>query len=162
MRIILGIIFLFSPLSFAGDIDEMVMDVSAKHNIESIKLNAEFYGVILSDEDGVLTHTVDRSSRGKELITFSIKRKPSQKIVAIWHTHGSHGAKKKYFSKYDTAAAVSYSVPIYMMDSTFILRVYHPGDKTMAGPEARRKMLYKGSAEGDVVGRYIEDKIAIR
>lgn len=133
--------------------DEIAAYISERVNSESIRDNAEFYGVILQDETGAYHYSVDKAKNNQGVVTFKFTRLENWQIVAFWHTHGKRGREKRYFSNYDTAVAKKFNVPVYMMDNTYTLRVFNPGDKTMSANVASRRGLGRaaGPARGTVV-----------
>lgn len=155
-NILLSILLVIgSSVSASSALDDIVMDISMEYNQVSIDTNTEYFGVILSDEHGRITHTAGHSEPGQGIVSFTFRRLETQKIIAIWHTHGNYRRDKKYFSIHDTAAAKHFNVPIYMMDSNFTLRVYSPKGRTLSTSYAQRMGLIRGMAKGSIVNKTI-------
>jgi hypothetical protein len=82
---------------------------------ESSRDNAEHVGAILQSEDGRFMVTHGQANPGQESVTFSVRRPPSLKIVALWHTHGAPGRRTERFSITDGQAVRQIGLPFYLI-----------------------------------------------
>ena len=77
--------------------------------------NAEHMGGILQTGDGQFTVTHGAAAPGQESVTFSIRRPPASRIVALWHTHGEPGRSTERFSITDGQTVRQIGLPFYLI-----------------------------------------------
>ena len=99
---------------FASEV-EAVKAMKQHCMAESSRDNAEHVGAILQSEDGRFMVTHGQASPGQESVTFSIRRTPALKIVALWHTHGTPGRKTERFSITDGQTVRQIGLPFYLI-----------------------------------------------
>ncbi len=87
--------------------------LSMSYHRRSIREDREYLAAILED-NGVYRVMVQAGSPGKNAMTMTIRRKKSQTLVALWHTHGEPGRLRERFSATDRKTARTTDVPLYL------------------------------------------------
>ena len=87
--------------------------LSMNYQPRSIRENREYFAAILED-NGAYRVTVQAGSPGKDTVTMTIRRKKSQTLVALWHTHWAPGPSGDRFSRTDRKTARTTGVPLYL------------------------------------------------
>ena len=82
---------------------------------ESSHDDAEHMGAILQGQDGSFQVTHGKGEPKQSLVQFSIRRSPSHKTVALWHTHGAPGRRTERFSVADSEAVRATGLPFYLI-----------------------------------------------
>ena len=106
---------LLDEFVFASEV-EAVNAMKQHCMAESSRDNAEHVGAILQSEDGRFMVTHGQANPGQESVTFSIRRPPSLKIVALWHTHGARGRNTQRFSIEDGNTVRDTGLPFYLIE----------------------------------------------
>ena len=106
---------LLDDFVFASEVE--AVNAMKQHCVaESSRDNAEHVGAILQSEDGRFMVTHGQAGPGQESVTFSIRRPPSLKIVALWHTHGARGRNTQRFSIEDGNTVRDTGLPFYLIE----------------------------------------------
>jgi len=113
---------------FASEV-EAVKAMKQHCMAESSRNNAEHVGAILQSEDGRFMVTHGQAGPGQESVTFSIRRPPSLKIVALWHTHGAPGRKTERFSITDGQVVRQLGLPFYLITPKGDIKVLEEATK---------------------------------
>ncbi len=88
--------------------------LSRSYHRRSILQDRE-YAAAIFEENGVYRVTVQKERRGsRHKVIMKIRRKKSQTLVAVWHTHGAPGPSQEYFSPTDRKTARTTGVPMYL------------------------------------------------
>ena len=87
--------------------------LSMSYHRRSIREDREYMAAIL-EENGVYRVMVHAGSPGKNTVTMTIRRKKSQTLVALWHTHFARGPMGERFSATDRKTARRIGVPLYL------------------------------------------------
>ena len=87
--------------------------LSMSYHRRSIREDREYVAAILED-NGAYRVQVQAGSPGKIKVTMKIRRKQSQTLVALWHTHGVPGPRRELFSPTDRRTARTTGVPVYL------------------------------------------------
>ncbi len=87
--------------------------LSMSYHGRSIREDREYVAAILED-NGVYRVMVQAGSPGKNSVTMSLRRKKSQTLVALWHTHFAQGSMGERFSATDRKTARRIGVPLYL------------------------------------------------
>ncbi len=149
----------FYPLPFASEL-EAVVSAANNHNPTSIKQDREFIGGVFTDSTGSLFYySAKAGQRGADRITATLTYPNHLKLVAIWHTHGKGSGSRHYFSEQDIRLAKRLQVPIYLADSSGLLKKYSPDNRKYSvcrkTKTTRRacniKKLYLKNEEGEIV-----------
>ena len=155
-QFLIGIVILCPLLTQASDsiktdlLDSFVFDseieaVKAMKDhclAESRSENAEHMGAILQREDGQFMVTHGKAAPGQESVTFTIRRAPDTKIVALWHTHGSPGRHTERFSITDGQTVRQIGLPFYLLTPKGDIKVL---EKVTKGQSTARVNLEIGS-----------------
>tara|TARA_R110002020_G_C16076358_1_gene756677 strand:- start:53 stop:550 length:498 start_codon:yes stop_codon:yes gene_type:complete len=149
IRLALGLSI--SSLGMSKPLDDFVRCISLAHNPDSIEANSEYYGLVYQIEKGRYRHTVNRGKEDEDQIKINISSSGRGDLVAVWHTHGEYGRDKKYFSSHDVNTSKLLGVPIYMMDSKYIFRVFNPSDSTISSSRSSKFNLPAGGAKGSII-----------
>ncbi len=96
---------------------------------ESSRDNAEHVGAILHSKDGRFMVTHGQANPGQESVTFSIRRPPSLKIVALWHTHGAPGRSTERFSITVGQTVRQLGLPFYLITPKGEIKVLEKATK---------------------------------
>ncbi len=76
--------------------------LSISYHQRSIREDREYMAAIL-EENGVYRVTVQKERpRSRHKVIMKIRRKKSQTLVAVWHTHGAPGPMQELFSPTDS------------------------------------------------------------
>lgn len=129
--------------SWSGEADSMEALLSlASHefNRPSQRLDVEYVGVILSDvTKGRLRSNAGRGCRGVD--RFALRVTELHGAVALWHTHGSAGPLRSYFSTSDAGLVRDTGLPLYLITAAGQIRVL----TTKAVRKAPKKLRRFGS-----------------
>ena len=87
--------------------------LSISYHRRSIREDREYMAAILED-NGVYRVTVQAGRRGKYKVSMKIRRKKSQTLVALWHTHVTPGPRQELFSATDSRTVTTTGVPMYL------------------------------------------------
>ena len=87
--------------------------LSMSYHRRSIREEREFMAAILED-NGVYRVMVQAGSPGKHRVRMTIRRKKSQTLVALWHTHWARVPTGERFSATDRRTARTTGVPFYL------------------------------------------------
>ncbi len=87
--------------------------LSMNYHRRSIREDREYVAAILED-NGVYRVMVQAASPGEHTVTMTIRRKKSQTLVALWHTHGVSRRLSERFSATDRKTAQKTGVPLYL------------------------------------------------
>ncbi len=87
--------------------------LSMSYHRRSIREEREFMAAILED-NGVYRVMVQAGSPGKHRVRMTYRRKKSQTLVALWHTHGAPSWRQDQFSRTDRKTARTTGVPLYL------------------------------------------------
>ncbi len=87
--------------------------LSIRYHQRSIREDREYMAAIL-EENGVYRVMVQAGSPGNNTVTMTIRRKKSQTLVALWHTHWAPGPTGDRFSATDRKTARTTGVPLYL------------------------------------------------
>ena len=87
--------------------------LSMNYHRRSIREDREYVAAIL-EENGVYRVMVQAGRRGKHKVRMTIRRKKSQTLIALWHTHGALGPRQELFSATDKRTARTTGVPFYL------------------------------------------------
>ena len=118
----------------------------------SLREDREYIAAIL-EANGVFKIAVQTGRRGKDEVTLRIRRKKSQKLVALWHTHGAQGFARDHFSPTDTALVNRLSVPFFLTDPAGVIKRFDPGTKVLRGNKRiTGGRIPRGSATGIIIG----------
>lgn len=134
---------------------EAVAAATNLYNPLSIADDVEYMGVILADATGY-RYTVARGERGKDSISIRIPKAEWGNVVAFWHTHGKAESHYRYFSDIDTELTERTGIPFYLADYTGRLKVFNPGDNTLARGVAIRLGL--PASRGFALGNEVRDQ----
>lgn len=111
-----------------NDTESAVVYISDKFNQESKSTDKEFMGYVIDCPDGHrVTYAEGQARTGEISIRIAIPKECT--LTAVWHTHGSKGKHKHYFSPNDIAIAEQLNVPIYMIDPDDVIRKFSKGDR---------------------------------
>ena len=108
---------------------------------ESRSENAEHMGAIVQMEDGQFMVTHGKAAPGQESVTFSIRRPPASKIVALWHTHGAPGRSTERFSIADGQTVRQIGLRFYLITPKGDIKVL---EKVTKGQSTARMNLEMG------------------
>ena len=128
---------LLDDFVFASEV-EAVNAMKQHCMAESSRDNAEHVGAILQSEDGRFMVTHGQANPGQESVTFSIRRPPSLKIVALWHTHGATGRRTERFSITDGQTVRQIGLPFYLITPKGEIKVL---EKVTKGQSTAQKNL---------------------
>ena len=133
---------------------EAAFYASAKYNPQSIDEDVEYIGGIIENESASFYFTVNKGKKHRAIVISKLVIPTTHKLSAVWHTHGARRNRSKFFSDYDTSIANGFGVPIYMVNSDNVLKIFKPGDKTFNIFSAEKHGLgrFKGYAEGAIIG----------
>ncbi len=88
--------------------------LSRSYHRRSILQDRE-YAAAIFEENGVYRVTVQKERRGaRHKVIMKIRRKKSQTLVAVWHTHGAPGQMQEVFSATDSRTVTTTGVPMYL------------------------------------------------
>ncbi len=87
--------------------------LSRSYHRRSIRENREYVAAILED-NGVYRVTVQAGRSGRNRVRMKLRRKKSQTLVAVWHTHGAPGRRREVFSATDSRTVTTTGVPMYL------------------------------------------------
>ncbi len=87
--------------------------LSKSYHQRSIREDREYMAAIL-EENGVYRVMVQAGSPNMNTVTMTLRRKKSQTLVAVWHTHFVRGPMGERFSATDRKTARSIGVPLYL------------------------------------------------
>ncbi len=121
------------------------------YNPASIQEDREFIGAILQHKnEHYFRYTVAAGDIHKNRISAEITIPKGYKIIAFWHTHGAGSGSRHFFSPTDTALVRQWQKPFYLIDSSGVLKIFRPGDRTINRREAREAGIthYRGIARG--------------
>lgn len=124
---------------FASEV-EAIKTMKQHCMAESSRDNAEHVGAILKSEDGRFMVTHGQANPGQESVTFSIRRPPSLKIVALWHTHGAPGRKTERFSIADGQTVRQIGLPFYLITPKGQIKVLEKATKGQATVKANLEL----------------------
>lgn len=82
-------------------------------------------GIIKNPETGKYRFTYTLGDTGS--VNIKIRKKKSEELVGLWHTHGDSHSDKGMFSGDDARTVRKTQLPFYMTDVTGKLRVMAPG-----------------------------------
>lgn len=94
----------------------VAMEAATKYNPISIEEDREYGGIIYIKEDGVKGYTVYRGEASSGSVDIFLTIPEGGRRLAFWHTHGSPGALRSYYSPDDGRLVKKYKVPFYMAD----------------------------------------------
>jgi len=128
---------LLHDLAFASEIE--AAKAMKEHCLaESSRENAEHVGAILQSTNGQYLVTHGQAEAGQESVTFTIRRPPSSKIVALWHTHGAPGRKTERFSITDGQTVRQLGLPFYLITPKGEIKVLEKVNKEQ--PTAQKNL----------------------
>jgi len=87
--------------------------LSKSYHRKSIGEDREYLAAIL-EENGVYRVMVQAGSPGEHTVKMTIRRKKSQTLVALWHTHGVPRRGSERFSATDRKTERTTGVPLYL------------------------------------------------
>ncbi len=94
-------------------IESAVYVLSVRYHETSIQEDREYIAAIL-EENGVYRVQVQAGSPGKDSVSMKIRRKKSQALVALWHTHGAQGPRRELYSGTDSKTVRTTGLPFYL------------------------------------------------
>lgn len=142
------------PTARYETVEHAVTVLSQCYLRRSVRGNREYMAALISDGAAVVT-VVNRGRRGRDHSEFTIRLKPGQALVALWHVHGSNGLERSLFSPTDAAVVKQLQVPSYLTDPTGFVWRLDPQDTGYASPTHNRMTALRappGSAEGIAIG----------
>ncbi len=93
---------------------EAAVDVlSISYHQRSIREDREYMAAIL-EENGVYRVMVQAGPPGKHKVRMKIRRKKSQALVAVWHTHGVPAPRRELYSPTDSRMVRTTGLPLYL------------------------------------------------
>ena len=125
----------------------------------SLRQDKEYIAAILV-QNGNYTVQVQAGHKNNDRIRLKIYKRSSQTLVALWHTHGSKGLARSYFSRTDTELSNKLKVPIYLTNPEEEIRRYDPGTRVikMGGKvKSSNYRIPRGSAAGFLVSSNFAD-----
>lgn len=117
----------FEARSFPSEIRALA-GLADSYREESARFDVEYVGAIYRADSGVFRASVARGCPGRDQFRFRIPRLADGYPTAVWHTHGSTGIGRGYFSATDAAAVDSTGLRLYLITATGELRVLDPNE----------------------------------
>lgn len=109
--------------------EEAAAAASSIFNPMSVKYDQEIGGgIIRNPETGKYRFTYTMGTKARGNVQMVIRKKPSEELVAMWHTHGGEGHQRDIFSAHDEKAVQSIGVPFYMANHKGALKILTPKD----------------------------------
>ena len=142
------------PTARYDTVEDAVTALSQCYLRRSVRGNREYMAALISDGGAVVT-IVNRGRRGRDHSEFTIRLKPGQALVALWHVHGANGLERSLFSPTDAAVVKQLQVPSYLTDPTGFVWRLDPHDISYAIPRQNRMTALRappGSVEGIAIG----------
>ena len=94
-------------------IESAVYVLSVSYHQTSIREDREYIAAIL-EENGVYRVTVQAGQRGKGSVSMRVRRKKTQALAALWHTHGRPGPMRELYSATDSKMVRATGLPFYL------------------------------------------------
>jgi hypothetical protein len=88
--------------------------LSERYRKLSASQDVEYVGAVYALSDGRFGATVGRSCAAHDGFRFAVPRMPRATPVALWHTHGTGGLSRRYFSAVDAATVRRTGLPFYL------------------------------------------------
>lgn len=110
----------------------------------------EFIGAVLATGTGYVG-VAEPGRRGHDRIHLRIVKRPGERLVALWHTHGAPGYARELFSPTDTDLANGVGVPFYLTTPAGEIRVFDPQQVVRVMRDDARRVLPLGVAAGEAV-----------
>lgn len=138
--------------------EEAALDAVNTFNPRSIDEDREFIGTIVETRHGY-QYSVHAGDIHDDEVKATVRVAHSERLVAMWHTHGAHGRGRHIFSPTDHALVEQLDVPFYMASSRGELRRLDPDAPTIRPTMTKAMGLgyIKNAAFGEVVSE--EDSI---
>lgn len=93
---------------------EAAHSMSDRYRQLSALLDVEYVGAVYALPDGRFGTAIGRGCPRHEGFRFRIPRWQSATPVALWHTHGTDGFARRYFSATDAATVLRTGLPFYL------------------------------------------------
>lgn len=136
-----------------------VVAAANQYNPVSIQEDREYIGTIFRHGNR-FGFTVTAGARGCGCSSISLPQSELMNVVAFWHTHGGISRAYRYFSSADTSLVNQHNKPLYLADYTGYLKVFRPGDHTLAPRISARLGL--GVKPGIATGEFVRSELGPR
>lgn len=118
--------------------------------------DAEFVGGVLRARDGNYRLTVGRGEAGQDSITYAVGRRAGEMLLALWHTHGTSGPGRNFFSPRDVRLVQEHRLPLYLITPSGQIRVLVPEEAALGARRASMSLRSavrapRGSLRGQLV-----------
>ena len=111
-----------SANTFGSEV-EAAHAVSDRYRQLSALLDVEYVGAVYALSDGRFGTAIGRGCPRHAGFRFRIPRWPQATPVALWHTHGTDGFSRQFFSATDAATVRRTGLPFYLATVDGALRV---------------------------------------
>ena len=128
-----------------ADVSEALAAAQTRFSWESARLDVEFVGGIVRTPAGLLVSAY-RGCSGRD--EFRLRMADTERLVALWHTHGAPGRLRSYFSETDGELVRRLGKPLYLLSGVHAAKVLRPQD--VVAPAARLSL--RGALRQRVVG----------
>jgi len=114
--------------------------MALEHLAASLRTDREFVGAVLQDSGGRYWAAVGRGCKGQDTVTFAVGVPVGMRVAAFWHTHGSAGPLRDWFSPDDVELVETTGYDFYLITPGGELRVLSQADlKRSDGKSQRRR-----------------------
>lgn len=152
----------FKEFRFASEVEAIQAAADAFLSRSRAK-DAEFVGGILLSTGGRYRLTVGEGQKGQDSITYAVGRRADEMLLALWHTHGTSGPGRNFFSPQDVRLVQEHGLPLYLITPAGQIRVLVP---EAAAVRARRAPVGLRSAarapRGALRGQLVQGPWRIR
>ncbi|MEQ8859171.1 MAG: DUF4329 domain-containing protein [Pseudomonadales bacterium] len=140
-----ALIGLWTPLSVGCPIDttrflddRFASELSALHRVaaevgpDSVQNDVEYAGALYRVDDAYRIN-LGRGCPGEDTFTIRLPVPRGHSLIAFWHTHGTDGAMRSWFSPEDFELVAAHRRPFYLITPDGELRVLRPGMRNRQG-----------------------------
>ena len=107
-------------------VDGVLRAVQARVSVQPAHIDREYVGAIVLRPDGTFHYTWGQGADGHDQVTFSVALRAGERLMASWHTHGTPGWGREFFSRADAEMVRQMELPLYLLAPSGAIKVLTP------------------------------------